>query len=107
MGMVEADEIYMGGKTKNKHDGHGPGGRRITGKLIVAGAVSRKGNLVARVISNTDAGTLQDFVRGALSTKVDLLTTDEHASYAGLTKDLPHSFVRHSRGEYVIGAVHT
>ncbi len=63
--------------------------------------------MVARVINNTDAATLQGFVREAVSTKVDLLATDEHASYKGLGKDFPHEFVRHSRKEYVVGAVHT
>jgi len=107
MGIVEADETYVGGKAKNKHGGHGPGGRGITNKQIVTGAVSRKGKVVARVIDGTDAQTLQGFVREAVSTKADLLATDEHASYKGLGKDYPHGFVRHSRGEYVVGAVHT
>jgi hypothetical protein len=91
---IEADETYIGGKAKKKHGSHGPGGRGTTGKLIVAGAVSRKGNAVARVIGNMDALTTQGFVGEAVGTKVDLLATDEHPSYRALDKDFNHMFVR-------------
>ena len=106
MGIVEVDETYVGGKNRNRHADKRTPGRGTGGKEIVAGAVERKGSVVARVIRNTDAGTWQGFVREAVSTKVDLLASDEHPSYHGLT-DYPHQFVRHSRGEYVLGAVHT
>jgi hypothetical protein len=106
MGIVEADETYIGGKAKNKHGGKSGLGSGIKGKLPVVGAVSRQGTVVARAVRGTDAGTLQGFVREVVSTKVDLLATDEHMGYRGLT-DYPHKVVRHSRGEYVIGAVHT
>lgn len=106
MGIVEVDETYVGGKNRNRHKDKRTPGTGGVGKEIVAGAVTRKGNVVARVIRNTDAGTLQGFVREAVSTKVDLLATDENSSYFGL-KEFPHQFVRHARGEYVVGAVHT
>jgi len=107
MGIVEVDETYIGGKNKNRHRDKRAPGTGGAGKEIVVGAVSRKGNVVARVIRHTDTQTLQGFVREAVSTKVDLLATDEHSAYIGLSKDFPHAFVRHSRGEYVVGAVHT
>ncbi len=106
VGIVEVDETYVGGKAKNKHADKRTGERGTAGKAIVVGAVARQGTVVARVIANTDAGTLQGFVREAVSTKVDLLATDEHASYVGLT-DFPHAVVRHGRKEYVVGVVHT
>ena len=110
MGIVEVDETFVGGKAKNRHKdrrGDGSGGTGGAGKEIVAGAVSRKGNVVARVIQNTDAKTLQGFVRGAVSEKVSLLCTDQWNGYRGLNKSFPHATVDHAHGQYVVGAVHT
>ena len=110
MGIVEVDETFVGGKAKNRHTdrrGDGSGGTGGAGKEIVAGAVSRKGNVVARVINNTDAKTLQSFVRGAVSEKVSLLCTDQWRGYRGLDQNFPHGTVDHSHGQYVVGAVHT
>jgi hypothetical protein len=73
----------------------------------VLGAISRKGNVVARMIEKTDAATLQGFVREVVADDVSLIATDEHRSYIGLKKDMPHESVAHGRGEYVRGNVHT
>ncbi len=107
MGIVEVDETYIGGKQKNRHiRNRKPIGGGVGGKDIVMGAVERKGTLVARVVSSTDRATMEQFVREAVSTNVNLLATDEHQGYRGLS-DFPHKVVRHSAGEYVVGAVHT
>jgi hypothetical protein len=109
-GIVEVDETFVGGKAKNRHIGKrgGPGrGGMGSGKIPVAGAVSRKGNVVARVIENVRADTLTDFVRESASTKVSLLCTDQWIGYNWLSKDYPHAVVDHSLGQYVVGAVHT
>jgi len=122
-GIVEVDETFIGGKFHNKHwnkkygegerpPGGTPGGRYRTGgvasgKTVVAGAVRRKGNVVARVVANAKADTLVNFVREAVSNKVSLLCTDQFAGYKKLDSEYPHASVDHSAGEYVVGAVHT
>lgn len=111
VGYVEVDETFVGGKMKNKHGGKGPGGhgggRGTVGKTPVVGAVQRKGNVIARVIENTDANTLNRFIREAISHKVSLISTDDHKGYRFVARDFPHGMVSHSNGEYVCGAVHT
>ncbi len=108
-GIVEVDETFVGGRDQNKHKDKrgGRGGGIGTGKAAVVGAVQRKGNVVARVVANIQAATLTAFVREAVSTKVSLICTDQWVGYKHLDKKYPHATVDHTRGQYVIGAVHT
>jgi transposase-like protein len=108
-GTVEVDETFVGGKAYNKHGGRSGGGRGGigSGKIPVVGAISRKGKVTARVIERVDAKTLQSFVRQAVSEKVDLIVTDEWTGYRNVKYEYPHAVVRHTKGEYVRGVVHT
>jgi transposase-like protein len=109
-GIVEVDETFVGGKTKNWHkdkrDGNSPGAG-TGGKAVVVGAVRRKGNVVARVVANTKSETLTAFVREAVSHKVSLLCTDAYRGYNKLRVEYPIKTVDHARGQYVAGVVHT
>jgi len=107
MGIVEVDETFVGGKNRNRHIGKrtdGPGGE---GKAVVMGAVQRGGNVVARVVANVDTLTSMKFVNEAVSSKVDLIATDESNVYNWVIEKTFHESVNHSKGEYVRGEVHT
>src|ERR1700736_4048440 len=91
-GIVEVDETYVGGSNRNRHWNKKHPGTGVAGKFIVVGAVKRKGNVIARVIANTDTATLDGFVRQAVADDVGLLVTDEHSGYRHLKKDFPHAF---------------
>ncbi len=110
-GIVEVDETFVGGLAKNRHwDQRGGGGGTGgigSGKTPIVGAVSRKGNVVARVVANVTSATLTSFVREAVSHKISLLCTDQWRGYKRLEGEYPHATVDHARGQYVIGAIHT
>jgi hypothetical protein len=108
-GIVEVDETYVGGKDSNRHwdKKSGSSGRGNTGKSAIVGAVRRKGNVVARVVSKTDGPTLARFVRETISTRVSLLCTDAYHGYDRLKYRFPHKTVDHAKGQHVVGAVHT
>ncbi|HYC54165.1 MAG TPA: IS1595 family transposase [Candidatus Binatia bacterium] len=114
MGEVEVDETYIGGRSTNRHakDRKRLDRRSESGKVTVIGAISRKGNVVCKLIERADRKTMEKFVSETVSERVSLLATDEHSGYAKLgSKGYKHEAVTHSGGEYVrkgvYGVVHT
>ena len=105
-GPVEADEVYLGGKAKNKPKSKRQrigGGTR--GKQAVIGVKDRATNQVrAAAIATTDWETLSSYVRQYAEPETTVYT-DDHLAYRGVTRK--HAAVKHSTGEYVRGDVHT
>ncbi|MBZ0141499.1 MAG: IS1595 family transposase [Pseudorhodoplanes sp.] len=106
-GIVEVDETFIGGKDFNRHWDKKSGVHGGTSaKEPVIGAVSRKGNVIARSLRQLDKKAAEWFVREMVSDKVSLLATDESRIYDGLT-EYPRQTINHRAKQYVVGAVHT
>ena len=99
VGVVEADETWIGGKTKGK--GHGYRGN----KMVVAGAIQRGGQVRIERIPNIKKATLHDFIDRTVADDAEAVYTDELKSYLGIA--FPHETVNHSAEEWVVGDVHT
>ena len=106
---MEVDETFIAARPRiNIAESGGPGrGGLGSGKIPVVGAVSRKGYVVARAIDTVSGEVLTKFVMDAVSSKVSLLVTDEWIGYHHVKKLYPHQFIKHTQGEYIVGAVHT
>jgi transposase-like protein len=103
-GIVEADEMFVGGKPRKRAGKRIPGvhrGKRASTKTPVIGLVERGGRARAHVIYDLTAPTLKAAVRAHVDPSARLMT-DENRAYIGLGSEFAggHEVVNHSAGEY-------
>lgn len=109
-GIVECDEMYLGGAEKNKHESkktEGTQGRSTKTKKPIFGMIQRSGKLVAMAVKDTKASTLMPIIKQFVKENT-VIYTDELSSYNRLSKEnFAHGVVHHNDNEFVIDDIYT
>ena len=106
-GIVEIDETWVGGRVHSK----GTDGR-LKNKEIVIGIKQRGGELRFFRAEDVKSGTLARYIRENVRTDVEVVMTDDMASYpsamiqAGIN-GRKHQTIKHTDGVYVDGDITT
>ena len=109
-GHVEADETFIGGKSRNKHADRrretvkGTGGAG-SGKEIVLGILERGGTVVTLHVNSTRRASLEPIIRSTVEDG-SRIYTDSLPSYNNLNDWYKHQCVDHAVA-YVDGLIHT
>ena len=125
-GVVECDEMYLGGRETNKHESkktEKTQGRSTKTKTPIFGMTmvwktekvdTETGDVteqthtyeVAKKVADTKACTLVPIIEHFVA-EGSTVVTDELSAYNGLDKKYNHIFVRHGEKEFTVGAYST
>ncbi len=101
-GITEADETFIGGKNKNRHENKKiefSQGRSVKDKTPVFGLLN-EGKVNLEVVADTKAATLKPIIE-AMVQKGEIVVTDEWGAYNGLSSEYKHEVVKHNEENYV------
>lgn len=99
-GMVEVDETFVGGKSHTGISG-------VHDKTPVMGMLERKGNIVAKVVSDVTSETLLPHLVKHVVPQSTIMTDEWRAYRRSIYRDFKHESINHKKGEYVRAHVHT
>lgn len=111
-GIVEMDEVYIGGKPRKGGPKGGGGVKskrgRGTKKMPVVGIVERHGRVIARSFDKVrlTQKNLTTFYKRHVDRSAAIVMTDEFGGYGGLKSITEHRSIDH-KVAYVSGDVHT
>jgi len=108
-GVVEADEVYIGGKPRHRGTAEKPINKRGRGtsKQPVAACLQRGGEVRTRIIPTVNAANIHGMLRDYVAPSARIMT-DKEGSYVGIGKHfVSHESVDHGRREYARGDVTT
>jgi len=105
--IVEADETYVGGRDKNRHENKRTHKTGLSTKEPVVALVERGGRVRSEHVGEVTSHSLRLVLKAQLD-QASHLMTDDHVAYPGIGRAFAqHSSVKHSIGEYVRGDAHT
>ena len=114
LGIIEADETFVGGKPRypraevDEQGRHKHGPRADNPKTIVLGALERGGDVRLRVAPDRRRTTLHAFIKSEVSDEAEAVYTDDWRPYRGIgDEDTRHEIVNHNEQEWVRGDVTT